>query len=81
MVVQLSDELTKALARADSAEKRADGYFESMADMKGQISLLNYQLQVSAEHITRLEAQLKYSDERVELLTQKLNILIGDKDV
>lgn len=75
-----SEERDKAIARAESAEKRADSYFSEMADMRSQVQLLTYQLKLSTEQIERLteqlsnaQTQLSKAQQQIEDLSAKLN--------
>lgn len=72
-VKQLSDELDRALQRADEADKRAhksyelaneaaeraDRYFMELADMKTQVKLLTLQLELANEKLDNLAAKLR----------------------
>lgn len=74
-LTQLSNELYKSLARAESAENRADGYFADMADMKAQIALLTYQLKASGEQTAQLTAHLAEAQKQIKALTDKISPL------
>lgn len=76
-VRQLSDELDRALARAEAADsradkdriareeadRRADKYFAELAEMKTQVQLLTM--------------QLKLANEKIDTLTARLNEVLG----
>lgn len=53
------DERDKALLRADDADKRAERYFTELAEMKTQVQLLTW--------------QLKQAEEKIDLVTSKLD--------
>lgn len=92
-VKQLSAELDRALVRADEADtraeraieraeasdRRADKYFMELAEMKTQVKLLTYQLKVAHEKIDLLTARLNQVIGRDEELESTKRVISGHK--
>lgn len=65
LLAQTILERDKALKRADDAEDRADALFKELADVKAQLTVMAYQLQVA--------------NDKIEALTNQINTMAGDR--
>jgi len=66
LLAQVMVERDRALKRADDAEDRADALFKELADVKAQLTVMAYQLEVA--------------NAKIEALTNQINAMAGERN-
>ena len=66
LLAQVMVERDRALKRADDAEDRADALFKELAEVKSQLTVMAYQLEVA--------------NSKIEALTNQINSMARDRD-
>ena len=58
MLSKAIEERDKALARADAAEDRADGLFKELSEIRTELKIMTFKLEISEKQLHELRDQL-----------------------